>query len=88
MRKDVDWTVYPYKAGQNAVIQSDGRIASVNLDTGKGLLSDGKGGHQGSFKLNPVFGAVLVEVPAALIDQIRQVIGGDAGDGTTLLMGG
>lgn len=73
MRKAVEWTVYPKDANEQTtvIIQCDKRIAQVNLETGKALLSDGKGGHQGFFKLNKIVGAVEVDCPQGMLDQLK-----------------
>jgi hypothetical protein len=69
MRKVQDWVVYPRQEGSDrgVVIQCDNRICSFDPDTGKGMLSDGKGGHQGFHKLNAFLGAKEITVP----DEVR-----------------
>jgi hypothetical protein len=68
MRKAQDWVVYPPVAGRNGItIQSDKRIACFDPENGKGLLSDGKGGHQGFHKLMPFAGAITVIVPPGVV---------------------
>lgn len=84
MRKAVEWVLYPIDASNPGaiVIQSDNRIARVNLHNGRAMLSDGKGGHQGRIKLSPSFGAVEVAVPADMLNAIRgHVAGFSVGDG-------
>jgi hypothetical protein len=73
MRKSVSWVLYPQKADKPhlVIIQSDKRIAEVNLDTAKAMLSDGNGGHPGFMKLSPALGAKQVEVPADLLAAIK-----------------
>lgn len=73
MRKPVVWVLYPERAeGQRvAIIQSDKRIAAVNLDTGDTVLSDGKGGHPSFQKLNPLLGATKCICPSELLEQLR-----------------
>lgn len=73
MRKAADWTIYPVKADapNKRIIQCDKRIAEVNLETGKAMLSDGKGGHQGFIKLSPALGAVEVDVPADMLEALK-----------------
>jgi hypothetical protein len=70
MRKAQEWVLYPWKEGP-LIIQCDGRIASINLDTGKATLSDGKGGHQGFIKLGLDFGAKIVDVPQNVMNDIK-----------------
>ena len=87
MRKSVEWTVYPSKNDGTEIIQSENRIAQIHLASGKALLSDGKGGHQGFMKLSKYLGATVVDCPDEIISQIKQVIGHDKGDGTIILGG-
>jgi hypothetical protein len=74
MRKVADFVIYPLKPGQPVTIQSDNRIASVNLETKKAWLSNGKGGHQGFMKLQPILGAVEVDVPDEVIEELKKQI--------------
>ncbi|MED5285040.1 MAG: hypothetical protein VYC71_03640 [Planctomycetota bacterium] len=73
MRKAVEWTVCPAQQGREhrRIIQSKNRIAEVNLDRGSVVLSDGKGGHQGFYKLDPFLGATVVDCPPELLEQLR-----------------
>lgn len=73
MRKAVEWTVCPRseKTDRDVTIQSDNRIAKVNLDTGKAILSNGKGGHQGFHKLLAMCGAIEVDCPADMMAQLK-----------------
>lgn len=76
MRRATDWVVYPRDADANpdektVLIQCERRIALVELDTGKAIVSDGKGGHQGFLKLNPVLGAKRCEVPVDMLETLR-----------------
>ncbi len=72
MKKAVGWCFDPRDQGDGTVvIQSDKRIARVHLTTGEGLLSDGKGGHQGTWKLSPAAGAVKITVPPSDLERIR-----------------
>jgi hypothetical protein len=69
MRKAQDWVIYPKDVNKpdELIIQSDNRIAKVNLTTKKALLSDSKGGHQGFIKLNEGLGAKEVDVSEEII---------------------
>jgi hypothetical protein len=73
MRKAQSWVIYPRNNSdqREVTIQCDNRIARVNLDTGKAILSDGKGGHQGFMKLQPMLGAVEVDCPQDMLDQLK-----------------
>lgn len=73
MAKVRDWSVYPITTpgAIKVIIQCSHRIAEVNLETGKVMLSSGKGGHQGFVMLSPLMGATLVDCPADVIEQLR-----------------
>jgi hypothetical protein len=75
MRKSQEWVVYPLNNADQTtrVIQSDNRIAKVDLTTGKVLLSDGKGGHQGFPKLHISLGAKLYDCPQDILEQLRKL---------------
>ena len=75
MRKVVDWVVCPVSNTEKheRTIQADKRIARVNMETGKAVLSDGKGGHQGFHKLLPFAGAKEVDCPQDILDQLRNL---------------
>lgn len=77
MRKAVEWTVYPVSynksktesAGARTLfVQSDKRALSINLDTNKGMLSNGKG-HPSFMSVNKFMGGTEVDVPQDFIDQ-------------------
>lgn len=52
MRKPADFVVYPKAENDtHLILQSDKRIAKVEIATGKGILSSGKGGHPGFIAL-------------------------------------
>jgi hypothetical protein len=73
MRKAASFTVCPKATpdSREVTIQSDKRIARINLDTGKVVLSDGKGGHPGFHKLLAICGAVELDCPADVLEQLR-----------------
>ena len=77
MRKAQNFIVCPVSNQDEhlIIIQSDKRIARINMDTKKAMLSDGKGGHQGFAKLNPFCGAKEVDAPQELIDELNKVRG-------------
>jgi len=73
MRKAADFIVYPFKEGQTSLlIQSDKRIAQIELGTGEGVLSNGKG-HPGFASLNPWLGAMKIKVDTATLDQLQAI---------------
>ena len=77
MRKAVDWVVYPnsYNASksktegaQTLFIQSDKRACAINVETGKGMLSNGRG-HPGFHSTMAALGAKEIDVPREFIDE-------------------
>lgn len=79
MRKPVEWVIYPdrkpdgsRRGGRVVLIQSDNRIAAVDLDTGDAVLSDGKGGHPSFQRLSTLLGATKCICPSELLEQLRQ----------------
>ena len=73
MRKSVEWTVYPATSPNIRQIQCDKRIAHVNLSTGKVVVSDGKGGHPGAWKLQPEQGGKEYDCPQTILDQLKNL---------------
>ncbi len=73
MRKACDWTIYPKTDDATVTIQCDKRIAKVFLETGKTILSTGKGGHNGFMHLSPVFGAVEIDCPIETLEELRKL---------------
>lgn len=75
MRKAVEWVVYPALDAEqrSRVIQSDRRVARVDLDSGKAVVSDGKGGHPGFHKLTSFMGATECECPEEILTALREL---------------
>lgn len=71
MKKDVEWVVCPNSKPGFVMIQSEKRIAVVNLTTGKAILSNGKG-HPGFLCLNAALGAVEVDCPKEILDKLKE----------------
>ena len=72
MRKAADFVVYP--KGENdthLLLQSDKRIARVEIATRKGILSSGKGGHPGFMALQ-LPGTMPIELSA---EQLAEALG-------------
>lgn len=92
MRKEAEFTVCPVSNQEPhlVTIQADKRIARVDLNTGKAMLSDGKGGHQGFMKLAPFLGAKEVDVPADVLARLKvladNVKAQQAPDGSVVLV--
>jgi hypothetical protein len=76
MRKPQEFVVYPHNftLPHLVILQSDKRIASVNLTTSVVTLSDGKGGHQGFWKLNAIAGAVAFPAPAEFLATLKTAL--------------
>jgi len=72
MRKEKQFTVCPVSDQEPHLItiQSDNRIARVNTQTKKIVVSNGKGGHQGFLNLNPMMGAKEYDCPAVVLEQL------------------
>lgn len=70
MKKDVKWVVCPQSRPGYVLIQSEKRIAEVNLTTGKATLSNGKG-HPGFQALAKMMGAVEVDCPKEILDKLK-----------------
>jgi hypothetical protein len=75
MKKAQEFTVCPVSNTEPhlVTVQSDKRIARIDLTTGKAMLSDGKGGHPGFHKLLPMCGAVEVDVAPDVLDEVRRL---------------
>lgn len=89
MRKAQDFIVYPASRdeGSKVLIQSDKRIAQIDIETGEGVLSNGKAGHPGFIELMEIRGAKPIKVGAEVIDAIkaaRPKSGDMIGPGVTL----
>ena len=69
MRKAKDWVVYPRKTGETRLIlQCDDRIALIDPDSKKGLLSKSCG-YPGFHMLSTQLGAKAIEVADEVIAQ-------------------
>jgi len=73
MRKAAEWTVYPpsrtvSQEDPTLFVQSEKRAVTINLKTGKGMLSSGKGGHPGFHSTTKFCGATEIDVPLDFID--------------------
>ena len=75
MKKPQSFTVYPRPTNvsgdyDEVTIQSDKRICRFNAKTGKGLLSNGKGGHPGFHMLNSMFKPIEVTIPQDVLKEL------------------
>jgi hypothetical protein len=82
MRKDVSWTVYPLRTGEPVQIQSDNRIARVDLTTGFAVLAN-----KGSTSVAFLMGTTTVPVPHVMLDAIKAIVSNDNGTGIIQLTG-
>lgn len=75
MRKAVDWTVYPgcLQDGKTAKIQSDKRMASINLETMTAWVSNGKDSTNNFMGTNAFCGGKQVPVPEDIAKQLREI---------------
>lgn len=76
MRKSAAWTIYPQKDNSldEVIIQCERRIALVNLASGSAMLSNGKGTYQTFLHLHPAMGAVTVQVPPEVIEELKNIL--------------
>lgn len=72
MKKAVEWIVCPQAKPGFFLIQSEKRIAEVNMETGKAILSAGKG-HPGFQALSKIMGAVEVDCPKEILDTLKEI---------------
>lgn len=83
MRRAAEFIVYPNRSQGEPedylLVQSDKRIARINLTTGTGLLSSGKGGHPGFVMLSKALGAMDIQVDAVTLETLKaaQPVRGD-----------
>jgi len=73
MRKKVEWVVYPNlrkndDGDEVLFVQSDKRAVAINVKTGKGMLSNGKG-HPGFHTVSKFLGAIEIDVPRDFINR-------------------
>jgi len=73
MRKEVEWTITPVSNTEDHIvtIQSDKRIARIDLKSGKAMLS--KSGRTTFVDLNPARGAKEVDVPKDMIKELEKI---------------
>ena len=65
MTKPQEFTLYPYNGEKTILLQSDKRIARVNLETGKGIMNRSNKGYPSSIDLQ------LTPIPCELPENIR-----------------
>lgn len=72
MRKAQEFIVYPFAEGEvEFKIQSDQRIARINIETGKGVLSKGRSNGAYGIDLMPIRGAMEIDVPAEIAEKLK-----------------
>jgi len=85
MRAAQEFTMYPNNPTDTVItIQSDKRIARIDLTTGNGIISDGKGGHQGHAKLHPALGGKGIKVDADTLAKLQEMA--KQGTGTSVIL--
>lgn len=73
------FTIYPYNGGDTILIQSDKRIARINLKTGSTTLS--KQVQNGAYfmHLNECFGAIQCEFPTEELIKLQEYLWNNSG---------
>ena len=72
MRKPQDFTVYPFNAEEkDRMIQSSTRIARVNLETGRMLISKPRSSGAYGVHLNEALGAKWMDCPVETLDELK-----------------
>lgn len=88
MRKAAEWTVYGAKEGATKrTIQCKGRIAEIDLETGKAMLSSGKKGN-GFVALSPFLGATEVDCCPSILQQLKNLDEDHGPQGDTFVIDG
>ena len=77
MRKAKSWILYPSQteSDQRVKIQCDARIALIDLNEKKDIVSDGKKSHNCNIGLQPALGAKLVDVSDEIINELKEKLG-------------
>lgn len=79
MRKEQEFIVYPYDGGDCVLIQSDKRIANVNLKTGRTVLSAQRQGGAYGVHLSPQLGAILTDFPSDKLIELQEHLWNNTG---------
>ena len=79
MRKEDDFTIYPYSGGDTATLQSGTRILQLDLRTGKALVSKARSGGAYFVHLNPALGATFIDFPKDKLVEIQGYLWNNAG---------
>ena len=78
MRKADDFLVTPSKEITNGIVSMQGekRALRMDLNTKKGVLSNGKGGtYSNSYMyLDPRMGSMVVDLPDDLVERVKDVL--------------
>lgn len=79
MRSEQSFTIYPYNGGDTVTIQSNKRIAEVNLRTGLTILS--KQVQNGAYfmHLSNMFGAIVVDFPKDELVKLQEYLWNNSG---------
>jgi len=79
MRKEADFTIYPYDGGDYVLLQSDTRILRLNLRTGIALVSKPRSGGAYGVHLNQALGAKFMDFPKDKLVEIQEYLWHNSG---------
>ena len=79
MRKAQEFTIYPYSGGDTCLIQSETRIAEVNLRTGKMTLSKPRTGGAYFMHLNSFCGAYPEQMQQSDLIELQEYLWNNSG---------
>jgi hypothetical protein len=73
MRKSVDWIIYPQdlKSPFDRIVQSDTRIAKINIETGKGVLS--KNCPSGAYFVHLEYDTIPFVCPKEFLNELQKI---------------
>jgi hypothetical protein len=74
------FTIYPYNGGDTILIQSDKRIAQINLKTGATILSKQCQGGAYFMHLNDFMGAMQCEFPKDELVKLQEYLWNNVGE--------
>jgi len=72
MKKAAEWTIYPYKGGDDLILQNSTRIMQVNLRTGLTMLSKARSSGAYFHDLLSIRGATNVMMPTDSLIQLQK----------------
>ncbi len=75
-----EFVLYPYNGKDTLLIQSDKRIAEINLRTGVTVLSKQMQNGAYFMHLSPMFGATICQFPADELVKLQEYLWNNAGE--------